>query len=203
MRNDVIPIFPLNTVLFPGGYLSLRIFEPRYLRMLRLCAEQNTGFGIVLIMQGAEIGQPVKSHAFGTEARIVDFSQREDGTLGIAVEGERRFGRMLPPSIDDDGLQRCRVDWEPECDSGPIRPEYAVLPMLLQKILERSGGPHVSADKSCFDDPVWVAWRLAEILPITNLQRQQILTESLPDKRLSRLLQWIPMLETKDVSGQG
>ncbi len=197
MANDIIPIFPLNTVLFPGGFLSLRIFEPRYLRMLRLCAEKNTGFGVVLIMQGNEADRVIKSHAYGTEARIVDFSQRDDGTLGIAVEGERRFGRMLPPTVDSDGLQTCRVDWEPECDSGRLRPQYAVLATLLMKMFERSGGPHSKADKEYFDDPIWVGWRLAEILPISNLQRQQLLVEALPDKRLHKILHWIPSLSVQ------
>jgi len=86
-----IPLFPLNTVLFPGGPLSLRIFEPRYLDLVRDCTRNGSGFGVCLILQGREAGEPAVPAAVGTFARIVDFYTLSDGLLGIRAEGGERF----------------------------------------------------------------------------------------------------------------
>ena len=78
-----LPLFPLNAVLFPGGELALRIFEPRYLDLVRECTRQERPFGVCLILDGAEAGAPAMPAAVGTLARIVDFEARTDGLLGI------------------------------------------------------------------------------------------------------------------------
>ena len=86
-----IPLFPLSTVLFPGGPLQLRIFEPRYLAMVRECARANSAFGVCLILRGREAGVPAQPEAVGTLARISDFYTLPDGLLGIGAEGGQRF----------------------------------------------------------------------------------------------------------------
>jgi len=86
-----IPLFPLNTVLFPGGLLSLRVFERRYLDLVRDCARNGGGFGVCLILQGREVGEAAVPAAIGTLAHIVDFYTQPDGLLGICVNGGRRF----------------------------------------------------------------------------------------------------------------
>src|SRR6185503_20499344 len=83
-----IPLFPLNTVLFPGGPLPLRIFEPRYVDMVRYCMRERAPFGVVLIRAGTEVGQVTSAADVGTSARIVDFFQLPDGLLGITCVGE-------------------------------------------------------------------------------------------------------------------
>ena len=98
-----IPLFPLGTVLFPGGPLPLRIFEARYIDLVRRCLRDGSGFGVVLIRDGVEAGGPALTFDVGTYARIVDFSQQPDGLLGIRASGERRF-RILERRRARDGL---------------------------------------------------------------------------------------------------
>ena len=87
-----LPLFPLNTVLFPGCVLDLQIFEARYLDMVARCMKQGTGFGVVCILDGREVGNAPQGIAgIGCEALIRDFQQQDNGLLGIRVEGGRRF----------------------------------------------------------------------------------------------------------------
>ena len=91
-KRQEIPLFPLGTVLFPGGPLPLRIFEARYIDLVRRCMRENSGFGVVLLTDGPEAGDgPTATSDVGTYARIVDFSGQPDGLLGIEARGERRF----------------------------------------------------------------------------------------------------------------
>jgi uncharacterized protein len=91
--TDVIelPLFPLNTVLFPGQVLPLHIFEDRYRLMIRMCLAQDTPFGVALIKQGREVGETAEPHPIGTVARIVESSHLPDGTMNILVVGTERF----------------------------------------------------------------------------------------------------------------
>ena len=86
-----IPLFPLNVVLFPGGYLPLHIFEPRYRLMMRHCLDGDRRFGVVLISSGSEVGDPATPEAVGTLANIDEAKTLDDGRMVIGVEGEQRF----------------------------------------------------------------------------------------------------------------
>jgi Lon protease-like protein len=127
--SKTIPLFPLKTVLFPGGPLALRIFEPRYIDMVRRCMREEQGFGVVLINEGEETG-PASFHSCGTLARIVDFEQLPEGLLGLATLGEKRF-RVLRHTAQPDGLNTGTVrflDPEPSLD---LPDEYAHLAELV------------------------------------------------------------------------
>ncbi len=94
MASDMIqklPLFPLNMVLFPGAPLTLHIFEERYRQMIGRCLEQSTPFGVVLIREGEEVGQPAIPHNVGTIAQINANVRMEDGRYYIAAVGQRRF----------------------------------------------------------------------------------------------------------------
>jgi len=95
-----IPLFPLNTVLFPGGPLPLRIFEARYVDMVSSCLKEDSPFGVLLIRDGGETGNAT-THEIGTLARIVDWYQGSDGLLGVTAVGEQRF-RLLSSHRQDD-----------------------------------------------------------------------------------------------------
>ena len=114
-------MFPLNAVLFPGGTLSLRVFEQRYMTLVKDCFKQESTFGICLIAEGAEVGAPAQPHAVGTEARIVAWDMTQPGILNITVRGEDRF-RVLTSEADREGLLHARVE--------PLSVE-ATLPCLL------------------------------------------------------------------------
>ncbi len=188
---DSLPLFPLNTVLLPGAPLGLRIFETRYLDLVRECTRNNHGFGICLILDGNEVGTPATSAAFGTEARIEDFGTDAGGLLTLQVRGARRF-HVRRARVRDNGLTVGEVEW---CDADlddPLRPEHGLLGVLLHKLLEQVGGEHAKAPLARYDDAAWVGWRLAELLPFANQQRQSLLQEGDAHARLEQLLQLMP-----------
>ena len=194
MSRHSLPLFPLHTVLFPGAHLQLRIFEPRYLDLMRTCGRDGSGFGVCLILEGREAGEPASPVAVGTEARIVDFNALPGGLLGITVLGGRRF-RVLNTHVRDNGLVVADVDWFEEPAAVPLAVEYDLLATLLQRLLERMGGKHAQADKSAYADASWVGWRLAEWLPMAPADRQLLLQESDPESRLQRLLEVVARLQ--------
>src|SRR5690606_16954893 len=105
--SEIIPRFPLHTVLFPGGPQRLRIFEARYVDMVGRCMRENSPFGVALIVEGREVG-PAKTVTIGTTARIVDFDRLSNGLLGIVARGERRF-RIESVEVQPDGLNVAEV----------------------------------------------------------------------------------------------
>jgi Lon protease-like protein len=86
-----LPLFPLNTVLFPGQVLPLHVFEPRYRQMIATCTEKGSPFGVALIQDGEEVGGPAKPYEVGTTARITQVERLDDGELNIIGVGELRF----------------------------------------------------------------------------------------------------------------
>lgn len=187
-----LSLFPLPTVLLPGAPLGLRVFEPRYLDMVRECGRNECGFGICLILEGDDEGRVHgAAAAYGTEARIEDFDLDEDGLLTLQVRGMRRF-RVRDVSIRDNGLQVARIDWCDEAAVMPLWPEHGLLSTLLQGIIDRFGGEYAKVDQARFDDAAWVGWRLAELLPLEDEHRQQLLQIDDPHERLDRLLVLLP-----------
>jgi Lon protease-like protein len=191
MVSASLPLFPLNAVLFPGGQLSLRIFETRYLDLVRECGRDGSGFGVCLILDGNEVGAPALPAAIGCEARIVDFATGSDGLLQLSVQGGRRF-RVEQSRVRDNGLIRGEISWLPMPEPKPLPAEHQLLALLLRRIVERAGPPHDQVDKACFDDADWVGWRLAEWLPLSWPERQALLQESDSTVRLQRLVELIP-----------
>lgn len=188
---DALPLFPLQTVLVPGASLGLRVFETRYLDLVRDCGRDGTGFGICLILDGDEAGVPALPAAVGTEARIEDFGTTGDGLLMLRVRGGRRF-HVRQTQTRGNGLIVADVDWcEPDPDD-ELRPEHGLLGSVLQQVIEQAGGEFAKVPPSRFDDAAWVGWRLAELLPLSNPQRQMLLQENDPHARLDRLLALMP-----------
>jgi Lon protease-like protein len=187
-----IPLFPLGTVLFPGGPLPLRIFEARYIDLVRRCLRDESGFGVVLIREGAEAGGAATTFDVGTYARIVDFSQQPDGLLGIQAAGERRF-RILARRRARDGLNLADVVWLPEEPRQPLPEEFAELAPALDDILAQVGDPYAALERH-LGDAAWVSARLAEILPIPAAHKQHCLELDDPVERLRYLR---PMFEIR------
>ncbi len=184
-----LPLFPLHTVLVPGAALALRVFEPRYLDLVRDCGRNGSGFGVCLILDGREVGAPATPAAFGTEARIEDFDTGPDGLLHLRLRGERRF-HALRTRVRDNGLVVADVDWLAPDPVVDLQPQHVLLADMLRNMLEQIGAD-VAVPEARFDDAAWVGWRLAEWLPITLAQRQSLLQENDPDRRLEALLRWL------------
>ena len=179
-----LPLFPLNMVLFPDGPLPLRIFETRYLDMVRRCMRETKGFGVVLIREGREVG-PVETYDVGTTAKIVDFHQLSDGLLGLSCTGEQRF-RILTRSRQADGLNLAVVGLinpEPEM-AVPAR--HLRLAELLKSVLPQLGEVYTGMPMR-LEDAAWVGHRLSEILPIEPKEKQALLELDDPIQRLDVL----------------
>ncbi|MDD2669759.1 MULTISPECIES: LON peptidase substrate-binding domain-containing protein [Zoogloea] len=168
-----LPLFPLGTVLFPDGVLPLKLFEARYLDMAARCMRTNTPFGVCLIQEGGEVGNPAVPYEVGAVARIVGWDMSEPGLLFITTRGGERF-RVLERHIQSDRLQSARVVL---LDEPPVQPVpealLDVLP-LLEAIVE-DAGEEMFPQPHRFDDATWVGYRLAEILPIPVKARQRLL----------------------------
>lgn len=182
--TDTLPLFPLDVVLFPGTKLSLRIFESRYIDMVRECLRQESGFGVVWRMDAsAEVGG---GHArIGTEAVIQDVSTLEDGLLGIECRGQRRFV-VRSSRARDNGLLIGEVDWLREESAAAISPRHGALQTLMREILQhRELAGQIEADA---DDAVSLGLGLASILSIDLPRSQALLDMTDPTQRLDALL---------------
>jgi uncharacterized protein len=189
-----LPLFPLGTVLFPGGPLALRIFEARYLDLVRECAREGSTFGVCLIVDGREVGQPAVPAAIGTEARIVDFQSLPDGLLGITCRGEGRF-RVVRTRVRDNGLLIGEVEALPTEAPQSVPPEFSLLATILERLVDQVGAPFGEARKQDFDDAVWVGHRLAEMLPLQAEERQGLLQLCDPIERLRHIVHVLPRFQ--------
>jgi len=178
-----LPLFPLKTVLFPRGPLALRVFEPRYLDMVARCLRGSNRFGVVAIREGKEVGA-ASTYEIGTTAEIVDWHQEEDGMLGIVAIGRDMF-RLRATTRQPDGLYTGEVELLPGEPPLVLPPEHVPLVALLKRVLGAT--PLYRGIEPSFNNAVWVAARLTEILPI-DLSLKQSLLEA-PDAltRLDRL----------------
>ncbi len=181
--SHVLPLFPLKAVLFPAGPLALRVFEPRYLDMVARCMRGPNRFGVVAIRRGEEVGV-ASMYDVGTTAEIVDWHQEEDGLLGILAIGREMF-RLGSTSRQADGLYTGEVELLPNEPPVILPPEHVPLLALLKRVL--GGLSLYRGIEPSFNNAVWVAARLVEVLPL-GLDLKQSLLEA-PDAltRLDRL----------------
>jgi uncharacterized protein len=182
--SEAIALFPLHIVLFPGGPLPLRIFETRYVDMVRNCMRGASSFGVVLIRAGNEVG-PAETFDVGTTASIVDFHQLSDGFLGLSCIGGQRF-RIKTRSVQADGLNLAGVDWLPAGPTLSVPERHGGLSQLLESVLPQLGEGYTNMELK-LDDAAWVGHRLAEILPIPASQKQFCLELDDPIQRLEFL----------------
>ncbi len=180
-----IPLFPMNTVLFPGGMLPLKIFEARYLDMVSECLRLGQQFGVCLISSGKEVGGSAECYEIGTLAKIVDWDRRDDGLLEIVVEGRQRFRlleqRERPNHLAEGDVQLIDDD---DCEELPV--QYQLLSDLLRQIAEKFELSY-QADHENFEDAVWVGYRLSEVLPLKSEERQALLEIDSPVNRLQQI----------------
>ncbi len=176
-----VPLFPLRTVLYPGGPLPLRIFEPRYLDMISGCIKSDSPFGVLLIRDGSETG-PATTYDVGTLARIVDWYQGSDGLLGITAIGEQRF-RLISANRRPNGLNIGEIELLGPEDHFSLPDEDKPLARILEGVLDDLGQLYESLDRR-YDDAGWVGYRFAEILPISPEQKQSWLEANDAKQRL-------------------
>jgi len=167
-----IPLFLLNTVLHAGGRLPLRVFETRYMDMVKDCLRHETPFGICLIAHGEEVGPGAEPHMVGTLAKIVDWEMPQLGILNLVINGGERF-RVFAHHQTPSGLVRAEVELLPDPPVTPIPGDYARLVPMLRALLEALEDPPPQPHR--FFDAAWVADRWAELLPLPMSLRQEML----------------------------
>ena len=187
---SVIALFPLHTVLFPGGPLPLRIFETRYTDMVRRCMREQQPFGVVLIQEGDEAGPVATTATVGCSARIVDFYTLKDGFLGISCVGDRKF-RVLRVWRAPDGLNMGEVTWLEAEPAHALPEEYERLGETVRRAVDELAQQYQHVEKH-FDDAAWVGARLTELLPIELNDKQVLLELDDPIARLDALLALVP-----------
>lgn len=180
-----MPIFPLMRVLFPGGLLHLKIFEQRYLDMTKACLRDDAPFGVCLIREGQEVGEPASHEAVGCTARIVDWEMPHLGLFQLRTTGQRVF-RIVDGEIGDGGLIRAEIEWLPDVAGAIDGETFGLCRRILERIAAQVGND-VFAEPARFDDARWVSYRLAELLPVSAAQKQVLLETRDDGLRLSRL----------------
>jgi Lon protease-like protein len=183
MPQNRITLFPLNTVLFPGGPLPLRIFEPRYLKMVSDCMKNDRPFGVCLIKEGREAGEAALPHDTGTLARIEDWNQLPDGLLGVTARGGERF-TVRDTQVDGEQLLNADIEIIEDAPATGIDEAFQPLVDLLRKALPQAG-PLYENIETRWDDPDWVAYRIAELLPDDNEFKLDLLRADTPDERIA------------------
>jgi Lon protease-like protein len=189
-----IPLFPLNTVLFPGGHLKLRIFEQRYIDMVRECSLRGCCFGVCLINNPEDSSRPANHLRVGTTAEICDFSTLDDGLLGISAYGQQKFIAQKT-RMRDNGLLVADVETLAEPDLVDLPDEYSVLSLITARFMEQLGKNYPSFRSQHLQDANWVGHRLAELLPLENEEKQVLLQMSEPLERLQILLEVLPRFQ--------
>jgi uncharacterized protein len=184
-----IPLFPLNTVLFPGSVLPLKIFEQRYLDMAAQCMKAGTPFGISLIANGNEVGAAAEPHPVGTLASIGSWEMEQLGILMITALGSRRF-RILETRVGSGNLLEGTVELIAESGPTPLPPERERLLPLLRRVVNDLGSERMP-EPHRFDEAEWVGYRITEVLPIQNLAKQKLLELEDPVARLEVLERYL------------
>lgn len=180
-----LPLFPLSSIVLPGGLMPLRLFERRYIDMVKDCFRHGTGFGICLIESGGEAGDASKPYPLGTSVSIIDFDQGADGLLHITAKGDQEF-KVLTYSSSDTGLIIGEVELLPTKPVTPMEPDYELLAKKLELILSYLE-TDTRFEERHFDDADWVCHRLLEVLPLAADAKFELLLMDTNQQRLEAL----------------
>jgi Lon protease-like protein len=188
-------LFPLNTVLFPGSILPLQIFEQRYLSLVKDCMKQQTGFVVVLISEGKEVGTTPQIYSTGCYVEIVDWESLDNGLLGITIQAQYR-ARLSSSSVRDDGLLLAEVSpLHSTLDDNAILPDtFKPLSDTLKQLLQHPFAERYRG-KVDFDNSADICYRLGELLPISNKEKQLLLETETTEQMLDQLVLHINALQ--------
>jgi hypothetical protein len=184
-----LPLFPLNTVVFPGGQLPLRIFEQRYLDMVKQAIADSMPFGICAIREGTETGAPAVPFAVGTRVRVTDWDMPQAGILHIDTQAEQRFV-IRSTRTEPGGLLIGSVEAVSAEPATAIPDEFELAVEILRHIIDEYGDAHFPAPHE-FDNAVWVGYRLSEVLPLKLSVKQNLLEMNDSAMRLRILTEFL------------
>ncbi len=188
--TEQIPLFPLNVVLFPGMALPLHIFEQRYKDMVGQCLASNEGFGVVLIREGQEVGDPASPFDVGTVARIASVERFPDGRMNLVTVGTRRF--RCVEHVQDRPYRLALVTWIEDDD--PLADDCAALvPEVRTAVEEYLRAVYALAEQprraiDFPDDATMLSFQVGAVLQIAAPERQRLLELTATDARLRQEL---------------
>lgn len=200
-----LPLFPLNTVLFPDGVLPLRVFEARYMDMVRDCMKRSAPFGVVLITRGSEVGAAAATETIGTTAKIIAWDMPQLGMLHLRAVGDTRF-RIQRTQTQPDGLQLAEVDSIAPDEDLPLAEPFQSCAELLQRVISDVCAQRDEPEAQVAADPikavpfeapfrldssVWVGNRLCEFLPVPLRAKQKLMELQDATARLEIVLRFL------------
>lgn len=190
-----LPLFPLNTILLPGGHLRLKVFEPRYLDLVSDCLRSGEPFGICLIKSGSEVGEAAEPERMGTLAHIRKADMHEAGVFDIDIEGGERFG-ILSTRVGSNRLLVGEIELFPSESNAPVPEHCAACLRLLNRMADEL--PELNL-RPVRDEIAWVGHRLVELLPFEMDARQAMLELEDPVRRLEIIVEFVRGQGWKDV----
>lgn len=185
---EPLPLFPLQSVLFPGGLLNLKVFEARYLDLVAACLREQRSFGVVCLRQGAEVGaDAVSFEDIGVVAGVLDVDSTQAGILQVRCQGRERFRIVGTARQQEDGLWLAtRYETLPaddvELPAAEVHASVAALARAIARL--RSQGTMPFLEPLRLDNTGWVANRWCEILPIPLAAKQKLMALESPSARL-------------------
>jgi Lon protease-like protein len=183
-------LFPLGTVLFPGGVLPLKVFEQRYIEMTKACLRDEAPFGVCLIREGREVGAAALPEGVGCLATIAQWDMPQLGLFHLIAHGGQRF-RVRETRTGANQLISATVELMPaEPEGGVVDP---VCGEVLKAIIDKVGAAHFP-EPVRLADAAWVGYRLAEVLPLELAEKQELLEMSDTGARFQRLRQVLARL---------
>lgn len=197
-----LPLFPLQSVLFPDGLLHLKVFEARYLDLVSECLRTQSPFGVVCLRQGGEVqraGETARFEEVGVTAELGEVDSDQPGILRVRCTGRRRF-RVVQPQQQPDGMWRAQVRWLP--DDARLAPSQDAIPTVralanaIATLKQQGSEPFLAPYR--FDEAGWVANRWCELLPISLAAKQKLMELDQPMVRLQLVDEF---LKSKGVVG--
>ena len=174
--------------------MQLRIFEQRYIDMVRECSVNDSCFGVCLINNHESTDTAATHFEFGTLARIFDFTTLDDGLLGISAQGAQRFV-VQKTRMRDNGLLMAEIQTHEEANTVLLPEQYSVLSMIAARFMEQLSANYPSFEPPLLQDSHWVGYRLAELLPLEDNEKQLLLQLDDPLERLQWLVEALPRFQ--------
>lgn len=195
-KLEALPIFPLNTVLFPYAQILVHIFEDRYRLMINECLREGKPFGIALIKEGSEVGETAEPHLIGTLVKIVSNEPLDGGAMNILVQGEgrfriRRLDHTMPYLVGHvEYMSEAEVEDTPRNMALAMRAREDFQKWVYLQVSRNGFGVQVRFP----EDMTALSFAIANFLPIENLIKQRLLEMTDTSQRIADLL---PMLENQ------
>jgi Lon protease-like protein len=177
MNSDFeIPLFPLSAHILPGGRMSLKIFEPRYVRMVKEACRADSGFGVCMLNSQGDKYKNEHIYPIGTFVKVVDFDLMDDGFLGVTVEGYKCFN-IISLKTESDELRTGKCEWLQEWTTNSEVHSIAPIDERLMEIFDKYPELKALYKNPQFNDTIWVIYRWLELLPVNAEQKQQLLQQ--------------------------